>query len=72
MAQNLFEKKYGVKVGDKVRIKSQNDLLRAYEKARTPFIVASVAGEYVTLKFAEDGQKFDCVMYDYEILPYIS
>lgn len=72
MSKNVSDKKYEVKVGDKVRITSQNDLLRAYEKARTPFIVASVAGEYMTLRFAEDGEMLDSVMFDFEILPYIS
>jgi hypothetical protein len=59
----------------KVLIESQNDLLKAYQKAKMPFFVDSVVKddvgeEYVTLRF-EDGDKLGAVVMGYEIRPYV-
>ena len=58
----------------KVTIKSSNDLLKAYEEAKTPFIVRSIVSdghdEYVTLTF-EDGEPFKTVIYGFEVVPFV-
>lgn len=59
-----------INIGDKVRIQSSNDVLKAYEKARTPFIVRSIYGGNVTLFYAESGKPFEVVLFDFEIVPY--
>ena len=63
-----------IEVGMKVTIKSSNDLLQAYEEAKTPFIVKSVVSdgveEYVTLTF-EDGEPFNVMLFGYELEHYL-
>ena len=59
--------------GMKVYINSSNDLLQAYWKAKTVFVVDTISKTddlcFVTLLFGDDLTKFKTVVMGYELIP---